>query len=124
MDLLFKPKGPEGGALLRIQGRVTVTEAALLRNGLLEAFEKCDSLRIDLEGLEEGDLSLLQILCAAHREALAAGKRVVLEGITREDLARLLEKAGYLHQAGCLSGAKDSCLWSGVNSSEGDGCHE
>lgn len=85
---------------LRIEG------AAAARVRLLEALEGADRVGLDLTGVEEADLTALQLLCAAHRLAASRGKELCLQGSSLA-LGRVAEAAGFARHQGCRPG----CLW-------------
>lgn len=111
----FKKEGPEGELIL--EAGLTIENAAGLRSMVQEALLKTDSLEIVI-GKEAGiDITLLQILCSAHRTAVKAGKRLSVRG-GESSLVRVLSDAGL---RGCNCGAGDryrSCLWAEGGSDE------
>lgn len=59
---------------LRIEGEMTIYQAADLRQMLLASLEHGDELEIDLSAVSEIDAAGVQLLVAAKRAALAAQK--------------------------------------------------
>lgn len=109
------PTGTEG--ILSLQGDLTMVHAQDTRKTLLEAIDKVDALRLDLNGVDSVDVSFVQLLCAAHRECFLSGKKILLQGNPTESIEEALERAGYTRQLGCIADARKSCLWAGpVNS--------
>ena len=101
--------GLEG--ILSFEGDLTILQAQETHRILFEAILEVNSLLIDLQNVGEADVSLIQLLCSAHRECFLSGKTIFIENGDNESISRLLEKSGYCKQRGCLSGAKESCLW-------------
>jgi anti-anti-sigma regulatory factor len=101
--------GLEG--ILMLEGDLTMVQAQETHQILFEAVLEVNSLIIDLQNVGEVDVSLIQLLCSAHRECYLSGKTILIENGENESINRLLEKSGYWKQRGCLSGAKESCLW-------------
>lgn len=66
--------------VLVLTGDVGVERAERLKEALLKAMERFKRIEIDLGGVEETDLSLLQLLCAAHRSGKAKGIEVLRHG--------------------------------------------
>lgn len=104
--------GLEG--ILSFEGDLTILQAQGTHQILLEAILEVNSLLIDLRNVGEVDVSLIQLLCSAHRECFLSGKTILIENGENESISRLLEKSGYRKQRGCLTGAKESCLWQAV----------
>ena len=59
--------------LIRLEGAVNVAFAEELRRLLLEWLATGKDLQLDLEGTEEIDITVMQLLWAAGREAARAG---------------------------------------------------
>jgi anti-anti-sigma regulatory factor len=68
----------ESQSLIRLEGEFTVTSAAELKDRLLECLATGNNLLLDLERAEEIDITLLQLLWAAGREAGRAGARIAI----------------------------------------------
>jgi anti-sigma B factor antagonist len=60
-----------------LEGRVTVSSAAELKQMLLEWLAGGKDLELDLSGAEEIDITVMQLLQAAGREAARTGAEVV-----------------------------------------------
>jgi hypothetical protein len=59
----------ETHSLIRVEGEFNVTSAAELKNLLIEALASGQKIQLDLTRSAEIDVSLLQLLWAAEREA-------------------------------------------------------
>ena len=66
----------QGCSLIRLEGEFTVNSAAEIKRLLLEALGRGSEVHLDLVQVEEIDLSLMQLLFAAGREAERNGTRV------------------------------------------------
>ena len=62
--------------LIRLEGELTLTSAAELKQLLLEWLASGKGLQLDLEHASEIDITLLQLLWAAGREAARTGAEV------------------------------------------------
>ena len=83
----------EGHSLIRLEGEFTVTSAAELKRLLLEGLATGEDLHLDLERVEGIDLSLMQLLWAAGREAERTGARI---GISLSEAAgKAAREAGF-----------------------------
>jgi hypothetical protein len=63
--------------LIRLEGEVSITSAAELKGLLLEALASAQELELDLEHAGAIDVTLLQLVWAAEREAARAGSGFV-----------------------------------------------
>lgn len=80
----------------KISGDVGLRNASGLAQLLRDALAATDMLRLDVAGITTADITTVQLLLAAHKQALAAGKSVTLaappQGVLRD----------FLIAAGCL----------------------
>ncbi|MGD1069823.1 MAG: STAS domain-containing protein [Bryobacteraceae bacterium] len=60
-------------ALIRLEGECTLASAAELKTLLLDGLASGGDLRLDLQGVEEIDITTMQLLWAATREADRVG---------------------------------------------------
>jgi anti-anti-sigma regulatory factor len=68
----------ESQSVIRLAGEFTLTSAAELKNLLLQGLASGNDLRLDLEQAEEIDITVMQLLWAAGREADRAGARIAI----------------------------------------------
>ncbi len=64
----------DGNIALRIEGALSIYEAAALRGEILSCLEEDTGLELDLEGVTECDTAGLQLLWAARKTAAEAKK--------------------------------------------------
>lgn len=100
----------EAGTRLPLGPDATIARAAEMRGALQAGLAGPGGVRVDLAGVERADVTLLQLLCAAHRTATASGARLQLAGPLPPAVSRAAEAAGLLRARGCAEG----CLWSTV----------
>lgn len=109
-------RGPGGaGAVVTLGGRLTLPRAAEIRAALLEALAAGGTVAIRFDAVDEADLTLLQIFCAAHREAAAAGRGLALAGTVPEAVAALAARSGAVR----CDGGPPGCIVSGLLGREG-----
>jgi anti-anti-sigma regulatory factor len=96
---------------VNIEGDLTVQHAAEFKTCLLDALGRAQSVRIDLQAIDDIDLTCLQLLCSAHKTALLVGKDLSLDRERPEPLERSLDLAGFSRSRGCTIDENDSCLW-------------
>jgi anti-anti-sigma regulatory factor len=82
--------------VLSLDGQVTLSGVAAVRERLLGALAGHDAVVLDLDGLVDADLSLLQLLEAARVHAREKGKTLRLTAPANPALAALLDRAGFL----------------------------
>ena len=99
----------ERGTGIRLSGALTIAHAEEIKRLLLVALSGTGDVLLDAAEVTDVDLAGLQLLCAAHRAALQAGRRVTLDYTRSPLLAETLLKAGYMRHAGCM--AHENCLW-------------
>ncbi len=106
-------------ATVVISGEAKVPGATRIREALLEALRTGPGLQVVLENISTADVSLLQLLCAAHRSAAQGKKHMVIRGADREPVATLLRQAGFLRHIGCHDSTRRTCLWVDVLPEQG-----
>jgi anti-anti-sigma regulatory factor len=101
-----------GEMTVQVRGSLTIALAREAHAALVKAFAKAQQVLLDLEGVEEIDLTGLQLVCAAHRSSSNAGKGFQVKGHDSEPVARAAVKAGFLRRIGCVQETK-MCFWCG-----------
>ena len=84
----------EGRCVVRLDGEINIASAAGLKGVLLQALASANELRLDFAGATELDVTALQLLWAAAREARGSGKRVTLARPVPEDVMLAISEAG------------------------------
>ena len=106
----------EGVLSLKVAGSVTIAGAADFREALLGALREANGVQVDLSTAEDFDLTALQLLCAAHGSAQAAGKSFgVIDG-GNEVYQDTVTKAGFQRHIGCARDVSGTCIWLGGES--------
>ena len=91
----------EDCCLIRLEGECTVTSAAELNRLLLEGLATGRDLRLDLQTADEIDITVLQLLWAAGREAERTGASIALR--MSEPAAMAMREAGFERFPGLVS---------------------
>lgn len=73
-------KRKDGARSLRVEGEMTIYQAAALKETLQAALEQCAELDINLSAVGEIDTAGVQLLIAAKKAAQAAHKELRLSG--------------------------------------------
>jgi ABC-type transporter Mla MlaB component len=106
------PGAPEKRGL-KLSGSVTIGQAALFREALLDALGAAGELEVDLCGVTEIDLTGLQLLCAAHQSAQAAGKNFSVNDGGNRAYLDTVANAGFQRHVGCARDNSGTCIWLG-----------
>jgi len=85
----------EAPATLRLEGSLTIGEAAELKAALLEALGRGGALRISLAGLTTLDVTAIQLLFAAEQAARRADRAWGLAEPMPENLRAMVLEAGF-----------------------------
>jgi anti-anti-sigma regulatory factor len=100
------------GGILKIAGEATVDHAQELKEALQQALEEHDQLQLDCTGIETLDFFAIQLLCSAHRTAVARKKRLGFVGTAPPPVEEALARAGFVRHQGCSYCPEgDRCLW-------------
>jgi len=86
----------------------TITDNKTL---LMDALNAHEEIRIILRNIEAVDLTGLQLLCSAHRTAVAAGKKLVLSEPLPAPLRQAVRTAGFRRRSGCSFSPETGCLF-------------
>ena len=84
----------EARCVIRLDGEINIVCAAEMKKLLLQALALGRELRVDLEGATELDVTALQLLWAAEREARGSGRGFTLAGRVPEEIAATARDAG------------------------------
>ncbi len=115
----IKIKKISGRSTITVSGDVTVSGAKELKEALLNAVRTATSVKVMLRNISCADVTVLQLLCAAHRTAVLMDRTLAIEGADREPMATLLRHAGFLRHIGCHDSTRRTCLWVDVLPEEG-----
>jgi anti-anti-sigma regulatory factor len=78
-----------------LRGNLMVGNCEHTRHAVVEGLEAANALNIDCSDADEIDLSFLQILFAAQRDAERSNKRIALSAPPNGPLAEALERCGF-----------------------------
>jgi anti-anti-sigma regulatory factor len=94
-----------------MEGALTVSRVAGLRDELLTVLKAADHIDLDLRRVTEIDLSMLQLFCSAHKTAVTEDKVLVMIDSSTEVAKNTAGLNGYLRQQGCSLDQNKTCLW-------------
>ena len=74
MAIKIKREEKDGKALLIVEGPLSIYEAETLRGEMVECFDAYDGLVLDLDGVDECDITGVQLLCSAGKTGTEESK--------------------------------------------------
>ena len=80
---------------VNLEGAVDITSAAELKEKLLQAFKSGREVRVMIARATDLDVTAVEMLWAAEREAKSLGVRFGLTGLVHERVAAALAEAGF-----------------------------
>lgn len=93
------------------QGALTQAMSMDLGGELLHALCECDTLIVNLDGVELLDLSTLVLLCAVKRQANEKGKSLLFEGLGNPVVATVVQRYRNNGSRICRAYCGNSCLF-------------
>ena len=118
MGANFRNTGDKG--VITLDGDLTISNAEELRKVLMKSLLEAEDVSIEMENLQNMDLSCLQLLCSAHRSAVRFKKRLCIRGVRPGTFNDLVAAAGFARSSGCRLDTDKSCLWAAVQESGND----
>jgi len=85
----------ENFCLLRLEGEIDITSATELKTLLLQGLASGRELRVDLERATDLDVTAMQLLWAAEREARRSGMGITLTGRVPKEISSAAGDAGF-----------------------------
>jgi len=105
-----------GSQGLKVAGSLTIGQAAQFKEALLDALSGSEGLLLDLSGVTEIDLTGLQLLCAGHQSAQAAGQGFRVDDGGNQAYLESVVNAGFRRHVGCTRDNTGTCIWVGGES--------
>jgi anti-anti-sigma factor len=85
----------EAQCLICLEGEINIASATEFKQLLVQALTQGKGLRVDLERATELDVTALQLLCAAEREARKLGVAFTVAGRVPEEISAAVIDAGF-----------------------------
>jgi anti-anti-sigma factor len=85
----------EAGCCVRLEGEIDIGCAGELKKILIQALESGNAVQVGLEGAAGLDVTAMQLLWAADREARKRGGGLAMRGPMPEQIARAVAEAGW-----------------------------
>lgn len=105
-----KVEHTENGTILKLYGDATIQNALDLKAVLAQEINGRDNLTVDLAYVTSCDVSLFQLLCAAHKRSLRDGKSMRV-GDCSPSVSQAISAGGFTRDAGCMPEVQGSCFW-------------
>jgi anti-anti-sigma regulatory factor len=87
--------GNESSKIIAPVGRIGLEKAQEFKAELLDALHSATRVTLDLSRIDDVDLSFIQTVYAAKREALASSRHFALSGKVNESIQKLLLIGGF-----------------------------
>jgi ABC-type transporter Mla MlaB component len=94
-----------------ICGPMTIDKIGELRDGLLKAFDVGQKVELSLQEVTDLDLTGLQLLCSAHRTAIAGHLSFSIVGRDGAAVLPVVTSSGMLRHVGCAEDTEGTCVW-------------
>jgi ABC-type transporter Mla MlaB component len=85
----------EGISLIRIEGDVNIAMAAEMKDLLVKALSSGKDMHLSMASAAELDVTALQLLYAADREAAKSGMKLTLDDHVPEEIFSAMTDAGF-----------------------------
>jgi len=96
---------------LEFEGECTIESAHEMKAALMDALCNTSELVLELEKVTAADLTLFQLICAAHRATWDTGKTFSLGSTKSDAFTRIADRAGYKRSIPCHRNTVPKCLW-------------
>lgn len=114
LTIIREEPAEEGAPLvLRVRGELTIPFAVEFKRELLAAFDAAVQVAVNVEEVSSIDVTGLQLLCSAHREAYARQKSFGVAGLVSPVLSETVDLAGFQRHVGCPADTGKTCIWTG-----------
>ena len=90
-----KVKKTKGRRVLKLKGDITLQHTPELRAHLIELLNAEGALFLNMEKVNEIDLSGLELLCSAKLTSKEMGKDLIADGTLPESLKKAIKDSGY-----------------------------
>ena len=109
----MKQQRVDAGEMVTLQwsGDLTIRRIAELKAQVQEALAAATQVSITIAAEAECDMTLMQLLCAAHRTAARQDKTLQLCGEIPPRFKMVMNLAGFSRHIGCAQDPSGGCLW-------------
>ncbi len=96
---------------LLIGGEATFDNEEEMHRTFSETLRGCDHLIVDIDKIEQADLSFVMLICSTHRTAELLKKRLTVKGVMPSASKWHFEYASESRKRGCLFSRRRHCLF-------------
>ena len=100
-----------GREVLTVSGVLTVKNAKALKAALVDAVRNAPVVEVNVENIDDLDVTFAQLVCSAHRTAVDLNKQMTITGLEQERFSQTLGRFGFFRHIGCHESTRKSCLW-------------
>ena len=100
---------------LQWEGDLTVRRVAALKVQVQQALASATQVFIVIAADAECDMTVMQLLCSAHRTASRQGKTLQLYGEIPQQFKMIMGLSGFSRHIGCARDQSGCCLWPRVH---------
>ena len=100
-----------GLEVLTVSGALTVKHAKTLHAAFLEAIRNASAVEVNVENIDDLDVTFAQLICSVHRTAVELHKDMKITGLEQERFSLMLGRFGFFRHIGCHENTRKSCLW-------------
>lgn len=101
----------QNSGCVTVDGDLTVSDVAALKERIVEAFDQAGSVTIDISASGVVDIAGIQLLCASHRYAAKRQQSLKLQIGDNQPFMDLVRQAGLGRSFSCDPGHDETCLW-------------
>jgi anti-anti-sigma factor len=91
--MMIEREDRDDGIVLRIERAMSVGEIAAIHKEITACFDECEDLTLDLTGVNDCDISGLQLLYSARKTARSVGKAFSVDNPS-ESIIEIFNRAG------------------------------
>lgn len=88
-------KKDDGSNVITLSGNLTISNSKKIQQSLIEAFKPLKNISIEINEVENIDLSFIQLIYTLSVESKNFGKNINITSKLNEDLRLLIENAGF-----------------------------
>lgn len=109
----MRQQGVDEGQMVTLHwsGDLTVRRIAEIKTQVQKTLAAATDVSIEIGAEAECDMTVLQLLCAAHRTASRQGKTLRLCGEIPVQFKMIMDLGGFSRHIGCARDQSGCCLW-------------
>ena len=112
----FQVEEPDHVGLITIEGSIDIQNAEELKSNLIIALQAVDRIYVNIERLDDIDISCLELFCSAHLTSVELKKTISFWSCIPGTFRTKLTDTGFIHHTGCTHDKDKNCLWVSCNS--------